>query len=87
MQPRVVIRYIEVDSSRRQTVPASTTAAFPPVVITYDRTGALDTSHKNTVERKNAVKNESKPDDNRSTLAKVVTKPFDLLKAVASRLH
>jgi hypothetical protein len=64
----------------------STTAIFRPLVITYDRTGALTDASKKPTEQKSVTRTEH-PDDRRSVIARVVTKPYDWLKAVGSKLH
>ena len=70
-----------------QTQKADTAAPFKPVIITYDRSGAI--TEAATVRRAERPPSEErvKPTDDRPTIAKIVTKPFDLLKAVASKLH
>lgn len=82
---RVLIRY--VSESRRPAAAARTagSAAFKPVVITYDRTGALTQAPKVTTD-KSTAKTEQPP-DSRSVLARVVTKPYDWVKAVGSHLR
>lgn len=86
IRTRVLIRYVVVHGSPRQAA-APTTTAFKPIVITYDRTGAL-TDATNTAPRHQRTERPGhQPDDKRSLLAKVVTKPYDWLKVVGSKLH
>jgi len=85
VQTRYLIRYIRVpEPARPADRPA---AAIKPVVITYDRTGALSTASTTTAERRAPARTETPTDDKRSLIAKVVTKPYDWLKAVGSKLH
>jgi hypothetical protein len=87
IQTRILIRYVRVPEYRAQTAPP-TTNAFKPVVITYDRTGALTGGSAATAERHSTVRTETpSSDDKRSLVAKVVTKPYDWLKAVGSKLR
>jgi hypothetical protein len=86
-ETRVLIRYVDVPASRRQASPASSTTAFKPVVIIYDRTGALTDGAGTTAEHQRTEKSRPQPEDNRSFIAKVVTKPYDWVKAVGSKLH
>ena len=86
-QTRLLIRYVRIPEDRRS-LPAKSTTAFKPVVITYDRTGALTGGSSNTTAQHLRTETpKAQPDANRSLIAKVVTKPYDLLKGVASRLH
>ena len=86
VKTRVLIRYVRVPEPLRAR-PSTTAAGFKPVVITYDRTGALaETSAKVTPPR-STPRTETPSDDKRSLIAKVVTKPFDWLKAVGSKLR
>jgi hypothetical protein len=85
IQTRILIRYARVPEYRVPTA-RPTTAAFKPVVITYDRTGA-STGGSSTAQRQPTEKPKPQSDDNRSLVAKVVTKPYDWLKAVGSKLR
>jgi len=87
IQTKVLIRYIAVPEYQRSAARAATTAAFKPVVITYDRTGALTGPSTAQAERRSSAKPEPASDDKRSPIAKVVTKPYDWLKAVGSKLR
>jgi len=88
VQTRVLIRYVTVPEVRHATPERATTAAFKPVVITYDRTGALPTGSAPSATAQNPSKPRTEqPDDKRSLIARVVTKPYDWLKAVGSKLH
>jgi hypothetical protein len=88
IKTRVLIRYVEVPrSNARPAGPAQNTTAFKPVVITYDRTGALMDGSNTTAERMRPEKPQAQPDDNRSFIAKVVSKPYELVKAVGSKLR
>ncbi|HTH51678.1 MAG TPA: hypothetical protein VL501_07080 [Pyrinomonadaceae bacterium] len=78
---------VAVRVARRPAPAPMTTANFKPVVITYDRSGALtdaSASARNPVPR---TKVDADNDDKRSMIAKIVTKPYDWLKAVGSKLH
>jgi hypothetical protein len=86
MRTKVLIRYIKAPTYRSIEPQHVTTAAFKPVVITYDRSGALtDTSNTATAQR--MIIRTERPDDRRSLMAKVVTKPYDWLKLVGSKLR
>jgi hypothetical protein len=66
----------------------STTASFKPVVITYDRSGALTESQAFARKDKPAATVKPQNDvDKRSLIARIVTKPYDWLKAVGSKLR
>ena len=87
IQTNILIRYIAVPEYRRSSERDATTAAFKPIVITYDRTGALTGPSNAQAERRSPAKPELPSDDKRSLIAKVVTKPYDWLKAVGSKLR
>jgi hypothetical protein len=86
VQPRMPIRYVRVPE-RARPEPRPATTAFKPVVITYDRSGALTTASAKTPERRQPARTETPSDDKPSLIARAVTKPFDWLKAVGSKLH
>jgi hypothetical protein len=87
VQTRILVRYVRVPEFRAH-APERSTAAFKPVVITYDRTGALTGgSQTTTAGRQRTEKPRQQSDDNRSLVAKVVTKPYDWLRAVGSKLR
>jgi len=88
VQTRVLIRYVTIPEVRHSAPERATTAAFKPVVITYDRTGALTTgSVPSTSAQTPSKPRTEQPDDKRSLIARVVTKPYDWLKAVGSKLR
>ena len=87
VQTRYLIRYIRVPEPPPAAERPTAAAAIKPVVITYDRTGALTTASTTTTERRTPARTETPSDDTRSLIAKVVTKPYDWLKAVGSKLH
>lgn len=86
-QTRVLIRYIRMPERTHLEPHTVTAAPFKPVVITYDRSGALTTASTQTPERRPTPRMETPADDKRSLIAKVVTKPVDWLKAVGSKFH
>lgn len=73
--------------SRRSEVPAARATAFRPVVITYDRRGALTEASAFVRPQNAAAKPKADLVDKRSLIAKIVTKPYDWLKAVGSKLR
>ncbi len=85
---KFLIRYVPVYRTLRLPAAKSTapTTAFRPVVITYDRSGALPKDPTAVASNRPRPRTEH-PDDGRSLIAKVVTKPYDWLKAVGSTFH
>ena len=84
---RVLIRYIRVPERAHAEPRATTAAVFKAVVITYNRTGALDTASASAPAQRKTGRMETASVDRRSLIAKVVSKPYDWLKAVGSKLH
>jgi|GEM_PF-2678370 len=62
-------------------------APFKPVIIPYDRSGALTEAAAFTGGSKARVTTDKRLADDRPLIAKIVTKPYDWLKTVASKLH
>jgi hypothetical protein len=61
-------------------------APFKPVVITYDRSGALADTTPLPVGPSRRMRVQDKQ-ESRPLIAKIVTKPLDFLKAVASKFN
>ncbi|MFL6373592.1 MAG: hypothetical protein ACJ73D_02885 [Pyrinomonadaceae bacterium] len=85
-ETRTVVRYVEVPVYPAALPKPPAPAIFKPVVITYDRTGAL-TDTAETPEHRTSRRSEHSELDKRSLVAKVAIKPLDWLKTVGSKLH
>jgi hypothetical protein len=56
IQTKILVRYIVVPENRASRAHSPTTAVFKPVVITYDRTGALTGPGNTQAERRSPAK-------------------------------
>ena len=78
VETRVIVKYVDIPVYRRTPARSAINAIFKPIVITYDRTGALTDAPEPPAQP--PVPRVEHQDNNRSLAARVAAKPYDWLR-------